>query len=66
MRYAKEHPEFITITCLDSKHILKDDDIKEIIIDSLHFLSKEQRIVVSGFVINVESFSLDLANIRRT
>jgi len=56
--YAKDHPEFITITCLEWKHILEDDCFKEIIIDSLRFLSKAKRIVVSSFVIMPNHFHL--------
>ena len=38
--HAKEHAEFTTVTCLEWKHILKEDRFKDIIIDSLSFLSK--------------------------
>ena len=37
--YAKEHAEFVTITCLGWKHILMKDRFKDIITDSLSFLS---------------------------
>ena len=56
--YAKEHPEFVTITCLDWKHLLKEDVIKEIIIESLTFLSEAGRIVVYAFVIMSNHFHL--------
>jgi len=49
--YATEPPEFITVTCLEWKHVLSDYDINEVIIGTLRFLSKAQRITVSGFVI---------------
>ena len=42
--YAKKYAEFITVTCLKWKHILKEDRFKDIIIDSLSFLSKAKRI----------------------
>ena len=45
------HPQFFTATILEWKHLLKDDEFKDIIIDSLLFLKKEQSIVVYGFVI---------------
>jgi putative transposase len=49
--YSREHPDFITITCLNWKHLLQDDHVKEIIIGSLDFLYREKRIVVYAFVI---------------
>ena len=56
--YAKEHAEFITVTCLEWKHILKEERFKNIIITSLSFLSKEKRINVYGFVIMSNHFHL--------
>ena len=56
--YAREHAEFITITCLKWNHILKDDRFKDIIIDSLSFLGKAKRISVFGFVIMSNHFHL--------
>jgi hypothetical protein len=35
--YAKEFPEFITVTCLDWKSLLEDDVHKDIIMNSLRF-----------------------------
>ena len=49
--YAKQHPDFITITCLEWRPILVEDSFKDIIISSLPFLSRENRIIVYGFVI---------------
>jgi hypothetical protein len=37
-QYAKDHPDFITVTCLEWKPVLQDDRFKEIIISSLSFL----------------------------
>ena len=48
---VKEHAEFVTVTCLEWTHVLEEDRFKDIVIDSLRFLSKEERIRVSGFVI---------------
>ncbi len=45
------YPEFITITCYEWKHILKEDNYKDIITDSLAFLVKTDRIKVHAFVI---------------
>ena len=49
MIHAKEHPDFITVTCLEWKHILADNQMKEIIINSLRFLVKQNRIEVYAF-----------------
>jgi REP element-mobilizing transposase RayT len=58
MPIAKQHAEFITITCLEWKHVLKEDLFKEIIIDSLRFLSNSSRISVYGFAIMSNHFHL--------
>ncbi|MBX2966857.1 MAG: transposase [Cyclobacteriaceae bacterium] len=56
--YAKQHPDFITTTCLEWKPVLHDDRFKDIITESLRFLSNENRIVVYGFVIMNNHFHL--------
>lgn len=43
--------QFYTATILEWNHLLKPDKCKQIIIDSLAFLVKEQRVKVYGFVI---------------
>jgi putative transposase len=48
---TKQYPEFITITCLEWKAILLEERFKDIIIDSLTFLTNENRITVYAFVI---------------
>ena len=58
MKYSKEHAEFVTVTCLEWNHILKEDRFKDIVIDSLRFLSDENRIYVYGFVIMSNHFHL--------
>jgi putative transposase len=45
------HPQFFTATILEWKHLLKEDTFKDIIIDSLLYLTREKSIVVYGFVI---------------
>jgi putative transposase len=45
------HPQFFTATVLEWKHLLKEDDFKDIIINSLKFLKNEKSIVIYGFVI---------------
>jgi len=56
--YAKEHAEFLTVTCLEWKPILEEDRFKNIIIDSLCFLTKANRIMVYAFVIMNNHFHL--------
>lgn len=58
MIIAKEHAEFLTVTCLEWTHVLQEDRFKDIVIDSLRFLSKEERIKVYGFVIMSNHFHL--------
>ena len=58
MIYSKHHPDFTTITCLKWNPILEDDRHKEIIINSLRFLTKESRAVIYGFVIMMNHFHL--------
>jgi putative transposase len=45
------HPQFFTATILEWKHLLKPDEFKYIIIDSLLYLKNEESIIVYGFVI---------------
>ena len=56
--YAKEHPEFLTVTCLEWKHILMEDRFKDVIMESLSFLSSARRVCVYGFVIMSNHFHL--------
>lgn len=58
MIIAKEHSEFLTVTCLEWTHVLQEDRFKDIVIDSLRFLSKEKRVQVNGFVIMSNHFHL--------
>jgi putative transposase len=44
-------PEFITITCLEWKRVLKDDRFKDIVISSLSFLSNANRVTIHAFVL---------------
>jgi len=48
MIYSKQHPEFVTITCLDWQPILKEDRFRDVIIDSLISLTDAQRVIVYG------------------
>ncbi|MFD2145533.1 transposase [Mucilaginibacter antarcticus] len=45
------HPQFFTATILEWKHLLNSDAFKDIIINSLLFLTTEKSVVVYGFVI---------------
>jgi len=47
--FPKEYPAFFTATCLEWKHLLAEDKVKEIIIDSLRFLTKDNRVNVFAF-----------------
>ena len=58
MIYSSTHPEFITVTCLEWKHLLAEESNKDIIVNSLRFLSKEQRAVIYGFVIMNNHFHM--------
>ncbi len=42
---------FFTATCLNWQHLLKDDERKQIIMDSLRFMVNDKRIWLYGFVI---------------
>jgi putative transposase len=44
-------PDFITITCLEWKYVLKGPRFKKIILDSLRFLTMKGKIHVYAFVI---------------
>jgi putative transposase len=58
MVYAKQHAEFLTVTCLEWNHLLIEDRFKNIITDSLGFLVGQQRISMYGFVIMSNHFHL--------
>ena len=45
------HPQFFTSTILEWKHLLKEDKYKNILLESLRFLVKEQRVKINSFVI---------------
>ena len=51
MKYPTIWPHFFTATILNWKHILKEDDYKDIIIDCLKFLVTEKRIELNAFTI---------------
>ena len=56
--YASTYAEFITVTCLEWKFILEKEKYKQIVIDSLEYLVKDQRVAIYGFVIMNNHFHL--------
>ena len=58
MIYSKQYPDFVTTTCLEWKPVLEEDKHKEIIINSLRFLTTEERVAIYGFVIMQNHFHL--------
>ncbi len=46
-----QYPQFFTATTLEWKHLLTNDIFKDIIISSLHFLVKDSRVELYGFVL---------------
>ena len=51
MNYPTIWPQFFTATILNWKHLLKEDDYKDIIINCLKFLVDDKRVEVSAFII---------------
>jgi REP element-mobilizing transposase RayT len=51
MQYAEYYVQFFTATILEWKQLLKQDQYKDIIVESLGYLVKEQRVKVYAFVI---------------
>jgi REP-associated tyrosine transposase len=48
---SQHYTLFFTATILEWKHLLKPDEYKQIVIDSLLFLKKEGSVIVNAFVI---------------
>ena len=55
---AKEYADFITVTCLEWKHVLVDNRFKDIIIDSLRYLSESNGVSIYAFVIMSNHFHM--------
>ena len=55
---AKQYADFITVTCLEWKHILQEDRFKNIITDTLSFLCNSKKVDVFAFVIMSNHFHL--------
>ena len=45
------HPQFFTATIFEWKHLLKPDKYKQTIVESMKFLSNENRVLINAFVI---------------
>jgi len=56
-KYSKQYADFLTVTCLEWKPVLDEDRFKNIIIESLSFLSKN-RVDIYAFVIMSNHFHL--------
>ena len=56
MQYSKRDPDFTTVTCLEWKTILENDAHKDVIIESMRFLSTDGRASIYGFVIMCNHF----------
>ncbi len=51
MLFSEYYPDYFTATILEWKHLLKQDKYKDVIISSLEFLVKENRIKIFAFAI---------------
>ena len=51
MKFPIHYPTFFTATVLEWKPLLQQDNFKDIIINSLEFLVKDNRVEIFGFVI---------------
>jgi len=52
------HTEFLTGTIFNWNHLLKDDNYKQIIVDSFQWLVKEKKCTINAFVIMPNHFHL--------
>ncbi|HEX6223100.1 MAG TPA: hypothetical protein VFZ52_01735, partial [Chryseolinea sp.] len=55
---AKLFADFMTVTCHDWKHVLLEDRFKDIVANSLTFLSNSKRVDIYAFVIMSNHFHL--------
>lgn len=58
MQQIWEHPEFITATCLEWKPLIQSDTHKEIVIDSLRYMTTKAWVRIMGFVLMNNHFHL--------
>jgi REP element-mobilizing transposase RayT len=52
------HTEFLTGTFLGWHHLLKDDDFKQVIVDSFEWLVNKKKCIINAFVIMPNHFHL--------
>jgi putative transposase len=50
-QYAQEWPQFFTATIQEWRHLLKEAEYKNIIIETLQFLVAQERVTIDAFVI---------------
>jgi len=55
---SKQYADFSTVTCLEWIPLLEEDRFKDIIVNSLSFLSENKRVTVYSFVIMRDHFHL--------
>jgi len=55
---SKQYADFITVTCLEWIPLLEEDRFKDIIVNSLSFLSEKKRVTIYSFVIMCNHFHL--------
>lgn len=55
---SKQYADFITVTCLEWTPLLEEDRFKDIVVNSLSFLSEKKRVTVYSFVIMRNHFHL--------
>lgn len=58
MDFPIRHPDFTTVTCLGWKPLLTDNSHKDVIIESMQFLSRERRAIIYAFVIMETHFHI--------
>jgi putative transposase len=51
MVFPVYHPEFVTVTCLEWKFLLREDAHKDILIDSFRFMVRKKRLIILGFTL---------------
>jgi putative transposase len=56
--YEEHFPEFITVTCYEWLPLISKTSEKEIIIESLQFLTEQKKVTVYAFVLMDNHFHL--------
>ena len=58
MQHTWDHPEFMTTTCLEWKPLIEPEAHKDIIIDSLRYMTAKGWVLIMGFVLMSNHFHL--------